>query len=83
MEYCLNWCAAFYGSGNDAKFTIKQDFARGRISLDDLKFYQSEVVAGRMSAKTLHEIMATGKIPELDFDEERIRIEESQTQNFV
>jgi len=83
MEYCLKWCAAFYGSGGNARFTIKQDFARGRISLEDLKFYQSEVVAGRMSAKTLHEIMATGKIPELDFDEERLRIEESQTQSFV
>ena len=33
-KYCLKWCAAFYGSGSKARFTIKQDFARGRISLE-------------------------------------------------
>ena len=38
-EYYLKWCAEFEGRGFDAKFSIKQDFARGEIGLEELKFY--------------------------------------------
>jgi hypothetical protein len=74
-EYYLRWCAEFHGSGNKAKFSIKQDFARGEIGLEMLKFYQSEVVRGAMSDQTFSEIKSTGKKPEIDFDEEQLRIE--------
>lgn len=77
-EYYLKWCADYYGSGYEAKFAIKQDFAVGEISLDELKFYQSEVVAGRMSKQTLHEIIATGKKLEISYEDEQKRIEEDQ-----
>ena len=74
-ENVLRWCANYHGSGYDAKFTIKQDFAVGEISLEELKFYQSEVVARRMSNQTLHEIIKTGKKPEISFEDEQLRIE--------
>ena len=66
------------GSGSNAKFAIKQDFAVGETSLDELKFYQSEVVAGRMSKQTLHQIISTGKKPEISYEDEQKRIEEDQ-----
>lgn len=74
MENCLRWCAEYHGSGFDAKFTIKQDFAVGEIGLEELKFYQSEVVAGRMSKETLHYIIQNGKKPEISFEEEEARV---------
>ena len=77
-EYYLKWCAEYHGSGSNAKFAIKQDFAVGEISLDELKFYQSEVVAGRMSKQTLHQIISTGKKPEISYEDEQKRIEEDQ-----
>lgn len=77
-EYVLKWCAEYYGQGFEAKFSIKQDFARGELSLEDLKFWQSEVVAGRLSRQTFHEIKATGKVPEISYDEEQLRIEAEQ-----
>lgn len=74
-ENVLRWCAEYHGSGFDAKFTIKQDFAVGEISLEELKFYQSEVTSARMSNQTLHEIIKTGKKPEISYEEEQQRIE--------
>lgn len=74
-EYVLRWCAEYWGSGFDAVFSIKQDFARGEISLEQLKFYQSEVVRGAMSNQTFNEIKTTGKVPEISFDDEQLRIE--------
>lgn len=75
-EYYLKWCAEYHGSGFDAKFVIKQDFARGEIGLEMLKFYQSEVVARRMSSRTFDEIKTTGKVPEVSFEDEQARIAE-------
>lgn len=77
-EYYLKWCAEYHGSGFDAKFVIKQDFARGEIGLEMLKFYQSEVVAGRMSKRTFDEIKVTGKVPEIAYEDELLRIEEER-----
>lgn len=77
-EYYLKWCAEYHGSGFDAKFVIKQDFARGEIGLEMLKFYQSEVVAGRMSKRTFDEIKVTGKVPEIAYEDEQLRIEEER-----
>lgn len=74
MESCLRWCAEYHGSGDNAKFTIKQDFAVGEIGLEELKFYQSEVVAGRMSKETLHQIIYSGKKPEISYEEEQAKI---------
>ena len=73
MEYCLKWCAAFYGSGSNARFAIKQDFARGRISLEDLKFYQRGRVdlpfiqvpaTGLISSRVNHDERKTNKTKE-------------------
>jgi len=75
MEYALKWCAEFYGSGSKAKLTIKQDFAKGKIDLDMLKFYWEMVLANRMSMETFHEILTTGKVPEISFEDEQTRIE--------
>nr|WP_249130364.1 DUF4055 domain-containing protein [Acinetobacter nosocomialis] len=75
MEYALKWSAAYYGSGSEAKLTIKQDFAKGKIDLDTLKFYWEMVLANRMSMETFHEILTTGKVPEISFEDEQTRIE--------
>lgn len=82
-EYYLRWCAEYYGSGFKAKFSIKQDFAKGKIGLEDLKYWQSEYVAGNISAETYHEIKATGKVPEVSFKEEQLRIEKQRDGNVV
>ena len=74
-EYVLDWCSQYFGSGDKAVFSIKQDFARGEIGLEELKFYQSEVVRGALSNQTFHEIKTSGKVPELSYDEEQARIE--------
>lgn len=74
-EYVLRWCAEYWGTGFDAVFSIKQDFARGEIGLEDKKFYQSEVVADRMSKQTYYDILTTGKKPEISFEDEQLRIE--------
>lgn len=74
-EYYLKWCAEFEGRGFDAKFSIKQDFARGEIGLDELKFYYELVVSGDLSKQTFHEIRTTGKVPEIDREEEQARID--------
>lgn len=65
MEYALKWCAAYYGSGSKAKLTIKQDFAKGKIDLDTLKFYWEMVLANRMSMETFHELLTTEKCQKL------------------
>ncbi|WP_228719345.1 DUF4055 domain-containing protein [Acinetobacter pittii] len=75
MEYALKWCAAYYGSGSKAKLTIKQDFAKGKIDLDTLKFYWEMVLANRMSMETFHELLTTGKVPEISYEDEQTRIE--------
>lgn len=82
-EYYLRWCAEYYGSGFDAKFSIKQDFAKGKIGLEEMKYWQSEYVADNISAETYHEIKATGKIPEVSFKEEQLRIEKQRDGNAV
>lgn len=82
-EYVLRWCAEYHGSGFDAKFVIKQDFARGEIGLEMLKFYQSEVVAGRMSKRTFDEIKVTGKVPEIAYEDELLRIEEERNSTTI
>ena len=74
-EYYLKWCAEFEGRGFDAKFSIKQDFARGEIGLDELKFYYELVVSGDLSKQTFHEIRTTGKVPEIDREKEQARID--------
>lgn len=74
-EYVLKWCAEFYGSGFNAVFAIKQDFAKGKLALDDLKFYNELVVQGELSKETFYTIRTTGKIPEISYEEEQIRIE--------
>ena len=71
----MRWCAKYFGSGDKAKFTIKQDFAKGKLSLDALKFYNELVQQGKLSRETFHEIRTTGKVPEIDFEEEEQRIE--------
>lgn len=81
-EYTLKWCADFYGSGYDAKFTIKQDFARGQVTLDELKFYNELALQERISWETFHEIRTTGKIPEIDYEAELLKIE-SQRDNMA
>ena len=53
----------------------KQDFAKGKLSLDALKFYNELVQQGKLSRETFHTIRTTGKVPEIDFDEEEQRIE--------
>lgn len=85
LEYCIRWCAMYHGlpEENEAKFVIKQDFAKGKISLEDLKFYQSEVVRSAMSNETLYEIMQTGKLPELSYEQEQKRIASQVTKEFV
>lgn len=75
MEYALKWSAAYYGSGYKAKLTIKQDFAKGKIDLDTLKFYWEMVLANRMSMETFHELLTTGKVPEIGYEDEQARIE--------
>lgn len=75
MEYCLKWCAEYFGSGADASFVIKQDFAKGRIDLDTLKFYNELVLQGKLSMETFHAILLTGKLPEISFEDEQERIE--------
>ncbi|HCJ0348589.1 TPA: DUF4055 domain-containing protein [Acinetobacter baumannii] len=75
MEYCLKWSAEFFGSGKNAKFVIKQDFAKGKIDLDALKFYWEMVLANRLSMETFHELLTTGKVPEISFEDEQTRIE--------
>lgn len=79
MEYALKWCAAYYGSGSKAKLTIKQDFAKGKIDLDTLKFYWEMVLANRMSMETFHELLTTGKVPEISYEKEQLRIETENT----
>ena len=74
-EYYLKWCAEFEGRGFDAKFSIKQDFARGEIGLEELKFYYELVVSGDLSKQTFHEIRTTGKVPEIDREKEQARID--------
>ena len=74
-EYYLKWCAEFEGRGFEAKFSIKQDFARGEIGLEELKFYYELVVSGDLSKQTFHEIRTTGKVPEIDREEEQARID--------
>lgn len=74
-EYVLKWCAEFYGSGFNAKFAIKQDFAKGKLSLDALKFYNELLIQGEISKETFHEIRTTGKVPEIDYEKEQERIE--------
>jgi len=34
------------------------------------------VLQGKMSMRTFHELQTTGKVPEVDFDEEQLRIEQ-------
>lgn len=75
MEKVLAWVADYHGSGYEAKFTIKQDFAKGRIGLEELKFWQSEYVAGNISAETYFTIKMSGKKPEVSFKDEQIKIE--------
>ena len=72
----MRWCAEYHGIGNDAKFSIKQDFAKTKLSLDDLKFYNELVLQGKLSQRTFHEMRTTGKVPEIDFEAETKRIEE-------
>ena len=74
-EYYLKWCAEFEGRGFYAKFSIKQDFARGEIGLEELKFYYELVVSSDLSKQTFHEIRTTGKVPEIDREEEQARID--------
>ena len=74
-EIVLRWCAKYFGSGDKAKFTIKQDFAKGKLSLDALKFYNELVQQGKLSRETFHTIRTTGKVPEIDYEEEEQRIE--------
>lgn len=74
-EYVLKWCAEFYGSGFNAVFAIKQDFAKGKLALDDLKFYNELVVQGELSKETFYTIRTTGKIPEISYEDEQARIE--------
>lgn len=75
MEYCLKWCAEFFGSGKESTFVIKQDFAKGQIELDELKFYNELVLQGKLSMETFYEILLTGKLPERSFVDEQERIE--------
>lgn len=75
MENVLNWCAEYYGSGYNAKFTIKQDFAKGKISLEELKQYQTMVAAQLMSQETFWNIVRTGKKPINEFSDEMLLIE--------
>ena len=76
FELVLRWCAEYHGVGNDAKFSIKQDFAKTKLSLDDLKFYNELMLQGKLSQRTFHEMRTTGKVPEIDFEAETKRIEE-------
>lgn len=80
-ENVLRWCSMYYGAGNNADFSIKQDFARGKLSIEDLKFYFELVLQGKMSMQTFHELRTTGKVPEVDFDEEQLRIEHENEGN--
>ncbi len=48
-----------------------------------MKYWQSEYVAGNISAETYHEIKATGKVPEVSFKEEQLRIEKQRDGNAV
>ena len=75
MEKVLRWVAQYYGSGDKAKFTIKQDFAKGKLSLEDMKFWQSEFANQSISAETYFYIKKNGKIPEIDYEEEQKRID--------
>lgn len=77
-EQCLKWCADFHGSGYEAKFTIKQDFAKGLISLEELKFYNELAIQERISWETFHTIRTTGKVPEIDYEAERLRIDQEK-----
>lgn len=75
MENVLTWVAEYHGSGYNAKFTIKQDFAKGKLGLDWLKLFESLVVSGLMSHETFWQILTTGKIPEIVFKDEVLRLE--------
>ena len=74
-EYVLKWCAEFYGSGFNAVFAIKQDFAKGKLGLEDLKFYNELVIQGEISRETFYQIRLTGKVPEISYEDEQARIE--------
>lgn len=74
-EFCLQCCAEFHGSGDKAVFSIKQDFARGKVSLEELKFYAEQVDSERLSKQTFHVIRTTGKVPEVSYEEEQKLIE--------
>ena len=78
MEYCLKWCADFYGAGYDAVFTIKQDFAKGLIGLEELKFYNELALQEKISWETFHEIRTSGKVPEIDYEAEKLRIDQDK-----
>lgn len=78
FEQVLKWCAMYAGQGNNAKFVIAQDFAKGKLTLDDLKFYNELALQGKISHETLWEILQSGKVPELNYEEEQLRIESQQ-----
>ena len=83
MESVLFWCSEYFGSGDKAKFTIKQDFAKGKIGLEELKFWQSEMVAENISKETFYYIKKNGKLPEIDFEGEQARIESEKVNRTV
>lgn len=78
FENILQWVAMFEGKGFNAKFSVKQDFAVGKLSLEYMRFLWDLVVAGKMSDETFHEILYSGKLPELDHEMELLRLEMQQ-----
>lgn len=72
---CLQWVAAFNGTGTNAVFEAKQDFAS--VSVDAVMAQQlfNAALAGKLSFTTWYDYLRTGKLPEIDYEQESLRIE--------
>lgn len=77
-EIYLKWVAKYIGFGDKAVFSIKQDFAVGKLTLEQLKYWQSEYASENISAETYHEIKMNGKVPEIAYKDEQKRIQKQK-----
>lgn len=72
---CLRWVSEFMGRGDKAKFTVKQDFAVNAIDVQTAQQLYNAALAGKISWATYWDYIRTGKLPENDYSQELLRIE--------
>ena len=73
---CLRWVSEFMGRGDKATFTVKQDFALASIDIQTAQQLYNAALAGKGSFATWWDYIRTGKLPENDYPEELIKIEQ-------